>query len=83
MPDLPLLIPIPARIRDVKAQAPEVAVDWRRATRAALATRVGASHDVAELLRGEGSVSHYLLEPPRPGRRSQSDARGVRYSASQ
>jgi predicted GNAT superfamily acetyltransferase len=65
-----LLVPIPARIQDVKSRAPAIARSWREATRHVFTRTVGKSYEVIELLRGEGPVSYYLLERRRGARTS-------------
>jgi predicted GNAT superfamily acetyltransferase len=56
------LVPIPARIQDVKAKSPAIARAWREATRYVFTRTVGRAYEVLELLRGEGPLSYYLLE---------------------
>jgi predicted GNAT superfamily acetyltransferase len=56
------LVPIPARIQEMKAKAPAIARAWREATRSVFTNTVGGAYEVLELLRGEGPLSYYLLE---------------------
>lgn len=60
----PLLVPIPARIQEVKERSPEAAARWRRATRAVFRTCLGEGYEARELLRGPGPErANYLLVP--------------------
>lgn len=61
-----VLVPVPSRIQELKAAAPEVAVAWRSAVRQALVTGLEAGLEVREMIRGEGPVSHYLLRASSP-----------------
>jgi predicted GNAT superfamily acetyltransferase len=56
------LVPVPARIQDLKAKAPSIARAWREATRYVFTRTVGKAYEVVELLRCEGPISYYLLE---------------------
>lgn len=59
-----LLVPIPGRIQELKERAPEAAVRWRRATRAALQELLRGGYEARELLRGPGPErAAYLMEP--------------------
>lgn len=61
------LVPVPARIHEVKARDPGAARAWREATREVFTRTVGrGEYEVTELLRGEGLLSYYLLERRRP-----------------
>lgn len=55
------LVPIPADIQAIKATAPERAVRWREATRAALRPALDAGWEVRELVR-DGELSWYRVE---------------------
>lgn len=58
----PVLVPIPARIQEVKDRSLEIAGRWRRATRKVFQTYLARGYEVRELLRGRGSDrSIYLL----------------------
>jgi predicted GNAT superfamily acetyltransferase len=59
-----LLVPIPADVQALKAVDPAGAVDWREATRAALAPRLAEGWEIRELVRSPGPVSHYLVVRP-------------------
>ena len=58
-----LLVPVPARLREMSGEA-EIALGWRAAVRRALETALAAGWEVRELVRAEGPVSYLLLERP-------------------
>lgn len=57
------LVPVPARIQDVKRAEPEAAVAWREAVREAIERGLAEGLEVTELIRGEEDVSHLLMTP--------------------
>jgi len=64
VPDLSgVFVPIPADFQALKSGDLELAVRWRRATRAVLAPALAAGWEVREFFRGE-DISRYLLVPP-------------------
>jgi predicted GNAT superfamily acetyltransferase len=65
-PDLSLRAPtvrlaIPADIQELRSRSPEVALDWRRTTRAAFEAYLGRGYAAIDLVRGP-ECSCYLLE---------------------
>ena len=67
IPDAPaatdrMLVPLPARIHDLKERDPALAARWREATRSVLSNMLEAGMEVRELVRGDEHVSWYLLE---------------------
>lgn len=59
----PVLVPIPARIQEVKERSGPMASRWRRATRKAFRACLDRGYEVRELLRGPGpDLSTYVLE---------------------
>lgn len=62
-----ILVPIPADIHGMKASDPELAIEWRTATRAALRPLIARGWEARELVRSSASVSYYLVRPPEPG----------------
>jgi predicted GNAT superfamily acetyltransferase len=49
----------------MKAQDPELAVAWRKATREALASRLDGGWEVQDLVRSTEALSYYLLRTAR------------------
>lgn len=62
-----MLVPIPADIHGMKASDPELAFEWRTATRAALRPLLARGWEARELVRSPASLSYYLVRPPEPG----------------
>lgn len=65
-PDLAVAAPavrlaIPADIQELRSRSPEVALDWRRTTRAAFEAYLGRGYAAIDLVRGP-ECSCYLLE---------------------
>ncbi|HEU6451366.1 MAG TPA: GNAT family N-acetyltransferase [Gemmatimonadaceae bacterium] len=65
-PDLSLTAPavrlaIPADIQELRSRSPEVALDWRRTTRAAFEAYLGRGYAAIDLVRGP-ECSCYVLE---------------------
>ncbi len=65
-PDLSLTAPairlaIPADIQELRSRSPEVALDWRRTTRAAFEAYLGRGYAAIDLVRGP-ECSSYVLE---------------------
>lgn len=61
----PMLVPIPARIQELKERAPDQAVRWRRATRRVFRSALDRGYEVRELVPGPGpDRSTYLLVSP-------------------
>lgn len=56
-----IAVAVPRDIQSVKAHATELAVEWRKATRAALTHYLDRGYEVRELVR-EGPYSSYTLE---------------------
>ena len=56
-----LLVAIPADILEIMTRSTDVAVQWRKATRAVFTHYLSAGYEVRELLRA-GTTSDYLLE---------------------
>lgn len=64
-----LRLPIPADIQTLRDRDPDLAGQWRRATRAVLAPALRNGWEVRELLPpvpGGPAVSHYVIAPPPP-----------------
>lgn len=56
------LVPIPARIHELKVRSPASARAWREATREVFTRTVGKGYEVTELLRADGPLSYYLVQ---------------------
>lgn len=57
-----LLVPIPARIHELKEAEPALAARWREVTRGVLGPMLGRGWEARELVRGDDAVSWYLLD---------------------
>ena len=55
-----ILVAIPRELDDLMAEAPDLAREWRGATRPVFETYMARGYHVRELLPGEG-ISRYLL----------------------
>jgi predicted GNAT superfamily acetyltransferase len=55
------LVPIPARIQELKARDPAGAAAWRDATRAVFTRALENGYQVVELIR-DGALSYYVVE---------------------
>lgn len=60
-------VALPRDIGSIMEAAPDLALEWRRATRGALAHYLGRGWDARAFLRGDGSPRYLLVRDDRPG----------------